>query len=88
MMADLNRISREVALETRRLGEQARLRFDETERLAAERLALVRELQPVRRVGRSGDGPRVDSASSPRPLASGWMGVGRTRCTATRHRMS
>ena len=44
LMTDLNRISRELALETSRLGEQARLRFDDAERLAAERLALVREL--------------------------------------------
>ncbi len=44
LISDLNRIGRELALETSRIDEQVRVQFEASEALTAERLALAREL--------------------------------------------
>jgi serine/threonine-protein kinase len=71
LMADLNRVARDLALETSRIGEQARSQFEAAEQLAVERASLAREIGDLVDVG----GPETAAAivRQSYPAASAWL---------------
>jgi serine/threonine-protein kinase len=74
LFADLNRVSRDLALETSRIGEQARIQFDAAETLAVERATLVRELDITADVGSTQTVAEI--ASQGYPAVSAWLDGG------------
>jgi eukaryotic-like serine/threonine-protein kinase len=71
LIADLNRVSRDLALDTGRIGEQARIQFEAAEKLAVERASLVRDLGSLIDVG--GTETAGEIARQGYPAVSAWL---------------
>ena len=71
LIADLNRVSRDLALETSRIGEQARIQFEDAEKVAVERASLVNALGITIDVG--GTETAAEIARQSYPAVAAWL---------------
>ena len=71
LIADLNRVSRDLAMETSRINEQGRQQFEAADKLAVERAALLRDLDMTVDVDRSETAAEI--ARQRYPAVCAWL---------------